>query len=399
MQRRRDDLADFLRSETAGGVVLVVATVAALVWANAAAHSYHDVWEHRLDLGLGSVRVDEPLEAWVNDALMVVFFFVVGLEIKRELVVGELRDRRAAALPVLAAIGGIAAPAAIFLLVQGGTHGEGWAVPIATDIAFVVGILALLGPRIPPALKLFLLALAIADDVVGILVIALVYAGDIDARYLAGALAVVAAIVGMQRAGLVAIPAYVAAGTVLWYLTYRSGVHATIAGVVLGLLTPARPVRGREVLRDLEHRLHPISALLIVPVFAVANAGVELGHGRLGDALTSGLAWAVVLGLVVGKPVGIVAASWLGVRTGLGRLPDGVRWPVLAAGGVLAGVGFTVALFIATLAFDDPAVVAEAKVGILLASLAAAVLGAGALVATGGRPSGTAQGRSGSPLA
>jgi NhaA family Na+:H+ antiporter len=399
VQRRRDDLADFLHSETAGGVVLAAATLVALVWANVAADGYHTVWGHELSVGIGSVRVDEPLEAWVNDALMALFFFVVGLEIKRELVVGELRDRRAAALPVIAAAGGVVVPAALYLAFAGSDHSHGWAVPVATDIAFVVGIVALLGPRVPPALKLFLLTLAIADDIVGIAVIAVAYSDSIDGGYLAGAGAAALAVVVLRRAGVRWIAAYVAVGVVLWYLTYRSGVHATIAGVALGLLTPATPVGGRPVLRDLEHRLHPISALVIVPVFAVANAGVELGDGRLGDALSSRVAWAVVVGLVIGKPVGIFVASWLGVRSGLGRLPTGVTWPSLAAAGALAGIGFTVALFIARLAFDAPAVVDEAKVGVLLASLTAALVGALALRLTTGRRSGTAQGRSGSPPA
>jgi Na+:H+ antiporter, NhaA family len=386
VQRRRDDLADFLRSESAGGLVLVIATVAALVWVNVAAHSYHDFWSRELSVGIGPVNVDETLEAWVNDGLMAIFFFVVGLEIKRELVVGELRDRRAAALPVLAALGGVVVPALVFVAIASTAHRSGWAVPVATDIAFVVGVLALLSTRIPPALKLFLLTLAIVDDIVGIVIIAVVYSDGIDALYLAEATVAIVAVVALRRAGVSTFVPYVLVGVALWYCTYKSGVHATIAGVMLGLLTPAKPVGGREVLRTLEHRLHPISAFLIVPVFALANAGVELRDGRLGDALSSRLALAVIAGLVVGKPVGILLASWVGVRTRLGRLPDGVTWPVLAGGAALAGIGFTVALFITNLAFDDPAAVADAKVGILLASTAAAALGTAALVRVSRRP-------------
>ncbi len=380
MQRRRDDLADFLRSESAGGLVLVLADAGCFVWVNVASHSYHDFWSHELSVAIGPVRIDETLEAWVNDGLMAIFFFVVGLEIKRELVVGELRDRRAAALPVLAALGGVVVPALVFVAIASTAHRAGWAVPVATDIAFVVGVLALLSTRIPPALKLFLLTLAIVDDIVGIVIIAVVYSDGIDALYLAEATVAIVAVVALRRAGVSSFVPYVLVGVALWYCTYRSGVHATIAGVLLGLLTPAKPVGGREVLRTLEHRLHPISAFLIVPVVALANAGVELRDGRLGDALSSRLALAVIVGLVVGKPVGILLASWVGVRTRLGRLPDGVTWPVLAGGAALAGIGFTVALFITNLAFDDPAAVADAKVGILLASTAAAALGTVALV-------------------
>jgi NhaA family Na+:H+ antiporter len=387
MAARRSDLAAFFRSEAAGGVALLLATLAALAWANAGARGYHSFWGRELNLGIGDVRVDLSLDGWVNDALMAVFFFVVGLEIKRELAIGELRDRRTAALPVVAAAGGMVIPAVLFVAIAHGTPGaDGWAIPVATDIAFVLGALALLGSRIPPALKLFLLALAIADDIGGILIIAVVYSDDLSAGYLLAAIAGLGVVLALRRAGIDRVLAYAAVGVVVWYLTFRSGVHATIAGVALGLLTPAGAINGRRVLHRLERGLHPVSAFVIVPLFALANAGVELTDGRLGDALDSRLAWAVVLGLVAGKPIGIAGASWIGVRLGIGRLPDGVGWPMLLGGAALAGIGFTVALFIAQLSFDDPALLAQSKVAILLASTLAAVAGSAFLTAASKRP-------------
>ncbi|MCU1457118.1 MAG: Na+/H+ antiporter NhaA [Actinomycetia bacterium] len=376
----RAALAEFLRAESASGVVLLIATVAALTWANVATSGYHDLWSHRLTLPF--TDSSETLQGWVNDALMVVFFFVVGLEIKRELVVGELRDRRAAMLPVVAAVGGMVVPAALFLAVNAGSHTleRGWAIPVATDIAFVVGVLALLGPRVPSGLKLFLLTLAIADDIGGIVIIAVVYSHRVELAWIGLALVAVGTVVLIRKAGVSTPWAYLLPAAVLWFATYESGVHPTIAGVVLGLLTPAVPVKGRAVLEDLEHRLHPWSSFVVVPLFALANAGVVLSGGAIGDAGSSTLAWGVVAGLVLGKPIGIGVATWLAVRTGVGRLPAGVRAIHIVGGGILGGIGFTIALFIAELSYSGRAKVDVAKIGVLAASLAAAVIGSAVLL-------------------
>jgi NhaA family Na+:H+ antiporter len=366
---------DFVDVEVLGGLVLLVATVAALVWANVAPHSYDDLWTTHLTIGPTGHSITEDLQHWVNDGLMTVFFFVVVLEIKRELVRGELRDPRTASLPAIAAVGGMVLPAVLYLAVNlGGAGGKGWAIPMATDIAFAVAVLALAGPRVPPNLKLFLLTLAIVDDVGAIVVIALFYSGTIAIGWLLGAVATVGGILVLQRLGVHRVLAYVLPALVLWLCVLESGIHATIAGVVLGLLTPARPLGGRETLEDIETRLHPWSSFLVVPLFALANAGVHLGGGRLSHALDSRVAWGIVLGLVVGKPLGIFAATTIARRLRVGRLPDGVTSAQILAAGAAAGIGFTVALFVADLSYRG-ARLDEAKAAILVASTIAGVLG------------------------
>ena len=375
-------LREFLRTEAGGGVLLLAATMTALAWANSSwADSYQDFWHTSLSIGSGSWAVQEDLQHWVNDALMVVFFFLIGLEIKRELVVGELRDPRAASLPALAALGGMAVPAMLFLTVAGGGEaGRGWAIPMATDIAFVVGILALLGSRVPAGLKVFLLTLAIVDDIGAIVVIAAFYSSGLSGWWLGGALVALAAVAVVRRLGLAHPIAYVPIGVAAWYCTYRAGIHPTIAGVALGLLTPARPIGGREVLVHLEHRLHPWSSYLVVPIFALANAGVPLGSGTLGTAAGSRLTWAVVLGLVVGKVVGITAVSWGATRAGAGRLPPGVGMNHVLGASALGGIGFTVSLFITGLAFTSETLQMQAKIGILAGSVIAALVGVAILL-------------------
>ena len=383
VQRAIDPLTDFLHDEAAGGVALMVATVAALVWANAAGESYGSFWERELTFGVGSLAIREDLQHWVTDGLMAVFFFVVGLEIKRELVTGELRDRRAAALPVLAAVAGAILPAAIFLvLTAGGSGDEGWGIPMATDIAFAVGVLALLGDRISSGVKLFVLTIAIVDDILAISVIALFYSEDLSVVWLLAALGGLVGVVLLRRVGVTAVLAYVPLGVFVWVATHESGVHATIAGVALGLLTPARPIAGRRVLEDIEHRLHPISGFAIVPLFALANAGVALNADTLGDAARSRVAWAIALGLVVGKLFGIAGASLLALRLGLGTLPDGVQPRQVWGAAALGGIGFTVSLFITGLAYTDATTIGLAKVGIFAGSLASGLLGATLLIRT-----------------
>ncbi len=383
-----DPLREFLHDEAAGGIVLVLAAVVAVIWANSSfSGSYESLWGFRLTLGGGSLSVTEDLQHWVNDGLMAIFFFVVGLEIKRELVIGELRDRRAAVLPAVAAVGGVVLPALIFVALARGEASSGWGIPMATDIAFAVGVLALLGSRVPAGAKLLLLTIAIVDDIIAITVIAIFYSGGVSIGWLAASVAGLLIVVGLRRMGVHAIWPYVVVGVGVWLATLESGVHATIAGVALGLLTPAGAVGGREVLSTLEHRLHPISAFAIVPLFALANAGVDFRGGLLGQATSNSLTWAIAAGLLLGKIIGISAAVGICVRTGLGRLPDGVQAVHVVGVAAVAGIGFTVSLFIAELAYDQDELVQTAKVGIFFGSIAAAVLGAAILLIVGRRQS------------
>ena len=401
---------EFLRIETAGSVLLLAAAVAALAWANSPwAETYDAFWHTPIALDLGALRLEETLQHWVNDALMVIFFFVVGLEIKYELVHGDLRDPRTAALPIVAAVGGMVVPAGIYAaIVAGGEGSAGWGIPMATDIAFAIGVLGLLGRRIPSAARLFLLTLAIVDDIGAILVIAIFYTDDLALSWLAVALLLLGVMVGMRLLRIWATWAYVVVGTGVWLAMLESGVHATLTGVAIGLLTPATPLLHESVARGyaqqaledrhldtdelyrlrflldeslsmverLQARLHPVSAYVVLPAFALANAGIALGGGVLGDALDSAVALGVAAGLVVGKPVGILLAAFLAVRLGLGRLPRHTGWGSLAGLGAVGGVGFTVSLFIAALSFPDDVLLTEAaKVGILGGSLVAALVG------------------------
>jgi NhaA family Na+:H+ antiporter len=369
----------FIASESAGGIVLALAAIVALIVSNSAlAPHYRTFVEMRGEVRIANdaLVLSKPLLLWVNDLWMAVFFFVVGLEIKRELVTGELRDRRVAALPLVAAVGGMVVPALIYLgFNRSGDAARGWGVPIATDIAFTLGVVAVLGRRVPPPLKLFLLTLAVVDDIGAIVVIAVVYARSIDGRWLAGAVAVGLAVVLLRSVRVERHAVFVVLGGLLWLCVLQSGIHATIAGVVMGLLTPARARGdGPSLAQRLEDLLHPWASFVIVPLFALANAGVEL----TGDQLTgaSSITVGVTVGLVVGKTVGVTGAAWLAVRTGVARLPDGVRWIQLLGIGMLAGIGFTVALFVTGLAFVSASAQDEAKVGILAASIVAAALGA-----------------------
>ncbi len=368
--------SDFVKVEVLGGALLLAATAAALIWANVAAASYADLWDHSLTIGRGSLAVTETVREWVNNGPMAVFFFVVGIEIKRELVRGELRDRRTASLPVLAAFGGMAMPALLYLVLNSaGPDRRGWAIPTATDIAFAVVVLAILGTRVPRPLKLFLLTLAVVDDIGAVVVIALFYSHGVALGWLVGAAGVVVAILGLQRTGLGQPILYVIPAVALWTCLLESGVHAAMAGVVLGLLAPARRFGGREVIETLEARLHPWSSLLVVPLFALANAGVELDSHAIHRAVQSRVAWGIALGLVVGKPLGIMLASGLAVRTGVGRLPDGITLRGLTGIGMVAGIGFTVSLFVAGLSFEAGRL-DDAKFAILAASLVSATAGA-----------------------
>jgi NhaA family Na+:H+ antiporter len=312
---------------------------------------------------------------------MTVFFFVVGLEIKRELIAGELNDVRKATLPVIAAMGGMALPALIYIALNaGGPGARGWGIPMATDIAFSIGVLVLLGDRVPLGLRVFVLSLAIVDDVGAIVVIALVYSSEFHAAWLLTAVLLLAGIVALQRVGLTWAPVFAVIAAFVWLATYGSGVHATIAGVALAMVTPARSIEGKGSTADrLEQLLHPWTSLLVVPLFALANAGVSLDGQSLRAATGSSVALGVAVGLVVGKMAGIALSSKVAIEAGFGSLPADVTGRSLLGGAAVAGIGFTVSLFITGLAFDDPELIASAKIGILVGSLISGLLGAALL--------------------
>ncbi|WP_454049493.1 Na+/H+ antiporter NhaA [Cellulomonas sp. Marseille-Q8402] len=398
----------FLATEAGSAIFLLVATVIALVWANSPLAPWYDtLWSTSAGFHLGPVGLDLDLHHWVNDAAMAVFFCVVGLEINREVTSGELRDRRTIAVPALGALGGLAVPALIYLAFNGGTEAaHGWGVVMSTDTAFLVGILALFGPACPDRLRLFLLTLAIVDDIGAITVMAVFYNDGVDMAALGVAAALVVALVALRWLRVWRLTPYALIGIALWCAVNASGVHATLAGVLVGLLLPSRAMArehvdavpqwadglvadttaDRERLTELAARaavptserlqrvLHPWSAYVIVPVFGLANAGVRLDGEALRAAATSPVTIGVAVALVAGNTIGITGAATLAIRTGLGRLPGRVRWGHLVGGAVLAGIGFTISLFIAELAFEG-AMREQAKIGILAGSLVAAVLG------------------------
>ena len=405
---------EFIRTEGIGSGVLLAAAILALVLANSpAGGAVHRLWETTIALDLGVVAVSKSLHHWVNDGLMALFFFVVGLEIKRELLHGHLSDPRKAALPAVAALGGMAGPALVYFALNIGTEGaRGWGIPMATDIAFALGVLGLLGKSIPGQLRVFLLALAIVDDLGAILVIAVFYTEQIVPGALGAGAVLLAVIMLMKSLGIRSSMAYVIPGFLFWLAILKSGVHATLAGVILGIMTPSRHyyddqttlATGRSLLdrferavgRDdhndaeatlgqleelvvgtesplerLERKVHPWTAFIVLPFFALVNAGVVMSPAGLVAAATSPVAQGIVAGLIVGKLTGILGASWLAVKMGVATLPEGVRWSHIAGVSLLAGIGFTVSLFITELAFSDPEVINAAKVGILIASAAA----------------------------
>ena len=413
----------FVQTESASGLVLLACTAVALVWANSPwAASYEHLWETELTVALGPWTVRSTLHHLINDGLMVVFFFLVGLEIKREMLAGELASARQAALPIAGALGGMIVPAMLYASLNAGRTGEpGWGVPMATDIAFALGVLALLGDRIPAGVRVFLAALAIVDDIGAVLVIAVFYSGGIAWNALLAAGALVLLAIGANIAGVRRPWAYAAIGLLLWGAVLSSGIHATIAGVLLAMTIPSRTridedrflARARRALsrfevahepgasplRDpehqaavqqlerlaeqlqppllrLEHSLHGVVAFGIMPLFALANAGVPLGLAQLEGGGSTAVAAGIALGLLVGKPVGITLLAWAAVRLGAASLPQGVTWHMIVGAGLLGGIGFTMALFIAGLAFvNQPALLVAAKLGILGASLIAGLAG------------------------
>ncbi len=411
----------FFHSEVSGSFVLMACTIVALVWANSPwSQSYADFTHVKVGFSWGGASLYMSLQHWINDALMAIFFFVVGLEVKREILVGQLSSLKKAALPVSAAIGGMLVPAAFYFAMNaGGPAAQGWGIPMATDIAFALGLLALFGSRAPIGLKVFLTALAIADDIGAVLVIAFFYTANLKfgALALAGVFMLLIAgarAVGFRRSGI-----YLFLATGVWLSVLTSGIHATVAGILVAMLVPIRAkiepekfmerARGRlaeleattltrdSMVRDnsqlhalddiheasgdmippgiaLEHHLHPLQSFLILPLFALFNAGVYLGGDALGQT-TDPIALGIIFGLVLGKQIGVLGFSWISIKSGLADLPDGVSWRQIWGASCLAGVGFTMSLFIAELAFDDPLQLGKAKLGILVASLVAGAIG------------------------
>ena len=408
----------FIHTEISGATVLLAAALLAIAWANSPwSASYHHLWEETyLAVDLGFLEIRENLRHWINDGLMAIFFFVVGLEVKHEVVEGELSTTKRAALPALAALGGMIAPAAVYVALNaGGDHANGWGVPMATDIAFALGVVALAGDRLPFQARVFLLALAAVDDIGAILAIAVFYSSDISFYALGVAAALLAVLAAFRALDVRNVAFYWIVGIAVWLAVFESGVHATIAGVALGLLTPSRPFapleRFGEAMADLGPRfdeavkagrneeaetilgrvealtleteaplarhmrqIHPASSFLILPLFALANAGVEISGHALGEAATSPVTWGIIAGLIGGKVIGILGASWLAVKSGVAELPPGVGWVQVLGLAVTAGIGFTVALFIAELAFSEGAL-EQAKAGVVAASVVAGLGG------------------------
>ena len=410
----------FAAIEAAGGVLMLIATVAALAWVNSPwQDSYYDFWHTHVSFSVADYHFEQSLEHIVQDGLMAVFFFVVGLEIKREMVTGQLRDPRFASLPAVAALGGMVVPALVYFAFNAGGPGQdGWGIPMATDIAFAVGVLSLLGNRISRQMKVFLLTLAIVDDIGAILVIAIFYTSDLSSNWLLTAAILLAGILLLRRLHVWYLPVYLVIGVAFWLAVLESGVHATIAGVILGLITPAKPLQSEEEARRwaswlqmqdvvdlddvrrvgfhiresqpvslrIEELLHPIAGYIIIPVFALSAAGVELSGNVLSDAVTSPVTLGVAIGLVVGKTAGISFFSWVAHRLGWVTIPKSLTGLHMVGLAMVAGIGFTVSLFISRLAFDDPSVADESKIGILVGSLVAAVVGLVILSRTEPRP-------------
>jgi len=430
MQRKKEPIEillkpinEFLHQEASGGILLMICTIVALIWANSpCSDSYHHLWHTHLVINLGNIlNLDYTIHHWINDGLMAIFFFTVGLEIKRELLVGELSSIQKASLPIAGALGGMVAPAIIYTIFNSGGEGaSGWGIPMATDIAFVVGIMALLGNSVPLSLKIFILALAIADDIGAVMVIAIFYTAEISSTALIIAAIVLIILFLLNRLGTKSLILYTILGIVLWLAFLKSGVHATIAGVLLAFTIPAVSrydtnkfsERVKELIRNFdakgdnwknvldnserqhdvlaiesscekiltplqrfEHSLHPWVSFFIIPVFALANAGVTLTELDILDSLLSPVSLGIIVGLFIGKQVGIFTLSFIAVKLKIASLPEGVNWKNLYGAGILAGIGFTMSLFIAGLAFNNPDLLDLSKIGILTGSLLSGIVG------------------------
>ena len=393
---------DFLKTEALGAILLASSATLALIWANSPwSGSYESLWSTRFAITVAGQSLDLDLRHWVNDGLMTIFFFVVGLEIKREITSGHLANRRAALLPVVAAIGGMAVPALIYLLVAGQTAPRGWAIPMATDIALAIGVMSVAKGRTPASLRAFLLGLAIVDDIGAIVIIAVVYSSGVAFGWLTAAGVGIGMALLIRRTGVQSVLVYVVVGIAVWYALFEGGIHPTIAGVIMGVMAPTTArsesnfidieevddfsrsddgstddAKGKgsvSVVEWLEHVLHPWSSYFIVPVFALANSGIHVSIDGLRDAAGSAVTWGVFLGLLMGKPLGIILATKIAVRTGVADSPVGATGTHMLGAGTAAGIGFTVALFITELALDNPVDQTNAKLAILLASVVAVI--------------------------
>jgi NhaA family Na+:H+ antiporter len=378
MKISKPPLREFLDRESSGGVLILLSAALGLLVANSPiSKSYFSFLNFDFTLGAGIFLIEFTIQKFINYALMTIFFFVVGLEIKRELTSGHLASMKKALMPFLAALGGVAFPAIIYLSIAGGVAAGGWGVPVATDIALAVGLLTMIGSRVPESLRIFLLALAVIDDIVAILIIALVYSDGISINWLLISVAVIAGIYILKQINIRATLIYIGVGVLLWFALYKTGVHPTLAGVILGLLTPNAPKttgNSESVIEWLEDRFHPASSFLIVPLFAFANTGVALNLDTLEIASSSLIAWGIFFGLVVGKPIGILFSTIVAARLKIAQLPASASTPMIAATGSAAGIGFTVAIFIAQIAFDDRQTQEIAIIAVIAASVVSALL-------------------------
>ena len=385
MKRVIAPLRDFLHRESSSGTLILIASAFGLLAANSGlADTYFAFLDFKFQIGPSSLELDFTILKSINYLLMSLFFFVVGLEIKRELTSGHLASFKAAAAPLFAAIGGMSLPAIIYLAIAGGVEPNGWAVPVATDIALAVGLLALVGSSAQASLRSFLLALAVIDDIGAILIIALVYSTGVNISWGLAGLLTIFAILGFQKLGSQSIFVFLPLGLLLWYCSYRFVVHPTIAGVILGLLTPNTPIANSKVIDSedgslsvieyLESKLHPISSYLIVPIFAFANTGVEVSSKSINSAINSVIAWGIFFGLVIGKPLGVLLATMAARKIKIAEYPQGVRNLDLFATGSAAGIGFTVAIFIARLAFDSPEIVDLAIFSVIVGSVVSGLI-------------------------
>ncbi len=371
-------IRQFLRMEASGGIVLIVAAVIALIMANTSLSGiYLDFLNSPVALSIGQFGLNKPLLLWINDGLMAIFFLMVGLEVKRELLEGALSSREQALFPAIAALGGMLVPVLFYLCFNGGDEvaRQGWAIPAATDIAFALGVMALLGSRVPTSLKVFLLALAIIDDLGAIIIIAAFFSHDVSVTALILSVLAIAALAWLNWRGVTKLTPYVVLGIFLWVCVLKSGVHATLAGVILGFLIPLK-TEGKSPARRVEHGIHPWVAWLILPIFAFANAGVSL-QGVTGEDVFSLLPMGIAAGLLLGKPIGIMLFCWVSMKLKITRLPPGINFNQISAVSVLCGIGFTMSIFLGSLAFGDAdaSMMIYAKIGILIGSVLSAVIG------------------------
>lgn len=378
MEKALSRIQKFMQMEASAGLVLMGVAVLAMIFANTGlAGLYTSVLDTNIRVGIGSFEISKPALLWINDGLMAIFFFLIGLEIKREVLLGELSSFDKAILPIFAAIGGMAVPGLVYVAINWGTPENlvGWAIPAATDIAFALGVLALLGTRAPVALKVFLLAVAIIDDLGAIIIIAIFYTSELSTNALTFSMLGFAAAVALNRMGVQRIAPYVIIGVIMWVFVLKSGVHATLAGVLIALTIPLKEKNGdKALLYKVEHALHPWVAYMILPIFAFANAGVSLTGLSVSD-LTQPLTFGIAAGLFLGKQIGVVAATWIAVKSGIAKLPEGINWLHLYGVACLTGIGFTMSLFVGSLAFGADDAMNAVRLGVIFGSVLSGILG------------------------